>query len=503
MRKIREVLRLRASGLSVAATARSLGVATGTVWTYARRLKAAGLSWPLPAELDDAALERLLYPPPPTGRCGRAAPDWPALHRELKRPGVTLLLLWEEYRARHPDGYGYSRFCEMYRAWQGRVSLSMRQPHRAGDKLFVDYAGATVAVLDPAGGPARAAQIFVAVLGASNLTYAEATWTQSVSDWIGAHTRTFAFLGGVPALVVPDNLKSAVARSCLYEPDAAATYAHMAAHYGTAILPARPAKPRDKAKVEAAVLVVERWILARLRHRRFFSLEELNAAIAVELQRLNRDKVMRHLGATRCQLFDQLDRPALRPLPVAPYEFAEWRHCRAGLDYHVRIDLHAYSVPCALARSEIDARVTATTVELFHKGRRVASHIRRTESGHSTTPEHRPPAHRAFADWTPERLRRDSAGIGPNTAMLIEGVLARARHPDQAVRAGVGILRLARSYGRDRLEAAAARAIAINAFSFTSVASILKTGLDRQHDPTAADGPVIRHDNIRGPGYYH
>ena len=503
MRKIREVLRLRDSGLTVEQTARALGIAGGTVWTYATRLKAAGLSWPLAADLDDAELERLVYPPVAPSRQRRPEPDWPALHREFKRPGVTLLLLWEEYKATHPGGYGYSRFCELYRAWEGKLPVTMRQHHRAGETMFVDYAGQTVPVIDPVTGVARPAQIFVAVLGASNFTYAEATWTQSVADWVGAHTRAFAFFGGVPQVIVPDNLKSAIARACLYEPDAAHTFAHMAAHYDTAIVPARPGKPRDKAKVEAAVLVVERWILARLRNRRFFSLAELNAAIAVELAKLNRDKIMRPLGATRQQLFEQLDRPALKGLPAEPYVFAEWRRCRPGLDYHVRIEAHAYSVPFALAKIELDARITATTVEIFHKGKRVASHLRRDHPGHSTTPEHMPPAHRRYAEWTPQRLRQDAAAIGPNTAMLVEAVLARGRHPHQGVRSALGILRLARSYQRDRMEAAAERAIAIGALSYTSLASILKTGLDRHRDRAAADGPVIVHDNIRGPRYYH
>jgi transposase len=503
MRKIREVLRLRESGLTVAEIARSLGIAAGTAWTYATRLNAAGLTWPLPPELDDAALERLVYPPPPHSRMRRPEPDWPAIHRELKRPGVMLLLVWEEYRAAHPNGYGYSRFCQLYRAWEGKLPVTMRQHHLAGEKLFVDYAGQTVAVIDPATATTREAQIFVAVMGASNFTYAEATWTQSLADWIGAHVRAFEFLSGVPHVIVPDNLKAAIVRACLYEPAAAQTFADMAAHYGTAILPARPAKPRDKAKVEAGVLIVERWILARLRNRRFFSLAELNAAIAEELERLNRAKVMRHLGAARQQLFDQVDRPALKPLPAEAYVFAEWRRCRPGLDYHVRIHEHGYSVPFALARTELDARITATTVEVFHKGKRVASHIRRHQRGHSTTPEHMPPAHRRFAEWTPERLRGDAARIGPNTATLIEAVLARGRHPEQGARAALGILRLARSYESERMEAAATRAIAIGALSYTSLASILRTGLDRHQTRTAADGPVILHDNIRGPRYYH
>ena len=334
--------------------------------------------------MDDAALERLVYPPPPHSRVRRPEPDWPAVHRELKRPGVMLLLVWEEYRAAHPDGL--LRFCQLYRAWEGKLPVTMRQHHLAGEKLFVDYAGQTVAVIDPATATTREAQI-VASWGRPTSPTPRRPG-RSLADWIGAHVRAFKFPSGVPHVVVPDNLKAAIVRACLYEPAAAQTFADMAAHYDTAILPARPAKPRDKAKVEAGVLVVERWILARLRNRRFFSLAELNAAIAEQLERLNRAKVMRHLGATRQQLFDQVDRPALKPLPAEACVFAEWRRCRPGLDYHVRIDDHGYSVPFALARTELDARITATTVEVFHK---VASHIRRSQRGHSTTPEHMPP----------------------------------------------------------------------------------------------------------------
>jgi transposase len=311
------------------------------------------------------------------GHRRHAEPDWALIHRELKRKHVTLSILWDEYIACNPEGYRYSRFCELYRVWEGKLSVTMRQTHAGGDKLFVDYAGDTVPVIvDRLTGETRPAQIFVAVLGASNFTYAEATWTQGLSDWIGAHTRAFAAIGGVPRLLVPDNAKVAVIKACLYEPQINRTYAEMAAHYGTAVLPTRPHRPRDKAKVEVAVLVVERWILARLRHRRFYSLTELNAAIADLLRRLNEEKPLRRLGRTRRQLLEELDRPALKPLPIEPYVFAQWRVCRVGIDYHVEVEKHFYSVPYRFARAEVEARLTSRTVEIFVKGERIAVHQR-------------------------------------------------------------------------------------------------------------------------------
>ena len=331
MRKIREALRLHAGGLSTRKIATSLGVGQSTASEYLKRIERAALTWPLAAEMADAALEALLFHPiGGASRLVEAQPDWPTIHRELKRSGVTLSLLWEEYRAVHPEGYGYSRFCDLHRRWTGRLTPVMRQHHVAGERVFVDYAGTTLAVIDPATGEVRQAQLFVATLGASNLTYAEASWSQSLSDWIGAHCRAFSYFGGVPAQVVCDNLKSGVTKACFFEPAVNRTYADMAAHYGTAVVPARPYKPRDKAKVEVAVQIAERWIAARLRNQRFFSLAELNAAIRSLLDRLN-DRVTRHLGASRRVLFNQVERSALRSLPADPYVFSEWKQCTVGL----------------------------------------------------------------------------------------------------------------------------------------------------------------------------
>jgi transposase len=340
MRKIRDVIRLSAEGLSTRQMAASLAIGRTTLQGYLERAQEAGLSWPLPPEMSDADLERLLYPRTAREAARRAfQPDWAYVHRELRRKGVTLRLLWEEYRADNPEGYGYSRFCELYTRWEGKLTPVMRQRHPAGERLFVDYAGATIDVIDPETGEVRAAQLFVATLGASNFTYTEATWSQALPDWISSHVRAFFFFGGVAAQVVPDNLKAGVTKACFYDPEVNRTYADLAAHYDTAVVPARPRKPKDKAKVESAVLLVERWILARLRNRQFFSLEEVNAAIRPLLDRLN-NKVSRHLGASRRQLFEQLDRPALKPLPAEPYVYAEWKTCRAGIDYHIAIGRH-------------------------------------------------------------------------------------------------------------------------------------------------------------------
>ena len=501
MRKIRDVLRLTAAGMSSRKIAASLVVGATTVVDCLQRARAAGVSWPLLDDLSDEALEARLFPASTALaeiRARRPQPHWPTIHRELRRPGVTLQLVWEEHRAAHPEGYGYSRFCELYRAWEGRLSPTMRQTHVAGERLFVDYAGTTLDVIDASTGEAMPAQLFVAALGASNYTYAEATWTQGLADWIGSHTRTFAFFDGVSAMVVSDNLKSGITKACFYEPAVNRTYAEMAAHYDTAVVPARPNKPRDKAKVEVAVQVATRWIIAKLRNRRFFSLGELNAAIAELVTALN-NRVTRHLGASRRALFDDLERSALKKLPAEPYAYAEWKECRAGLDYHVEIEKHYYSVPHALLRETMWARITARTIEVFHRGKRVAAHVRSSSNRqHTTVREHMPSSHQRYADWTPERIQRQANEIGPKTSALVEIILRERTHPEQGFRACIGILRHAKSFGRERLEAACDRAR-----SYTSVTSILKTNLDRKRPAPATDGPAIAHTNIRGSRYFH
>lgn len=506
MRHLRELLRLRhANRLPQHVIANSLGLGQGTVSKYLSRARRAGLSWPLPPELDDdLRLEALLFPPPPdVPPEARPKPDWAEIHRELRRPDVTLYLLWEEYKARHPDGFSYSWFCDLYKAWLARLKPTLRQVHVAGDKLFVDYAGRTMEVLDGLTGEVRTAQVFVAVLGASNYTYAEATFTQTLPDWIASHVRAFAFFGGTARQTVSDNLKAGITKACFHEPIVNRTYADLARHYGTAILPARPYKPRDKAKVEVGVQLVGRWILARLRHQRFFSLAALNQAIRALLDELN-ERPLRGLGRSRRALFEEIDRPALTPLPAEPYEYAEWKHCRVGLDYHVEIAKHYYSVPHSLLRQEVEARITATTVEIFHRGKRVASHLRSTRPHRPTTvPEHMPSSHRRYRDWTHERIHREAAKVGPDAATLIDLILRSRPHPEQGFRSAIGILGLVKRFGSERVDAACARALALNTRSYTSVAAILKNRTDKGPASVAEEAPVLIHANIRGPGYYH
>jgi transposase len=382
----------------------------------------------------------------------------------------------------------------------------MRQTHAAGERLFVDYAGDGVPVIiDRLTGEVRMAQIFVAVLGASSFTFAKASWTQTLPDWIDAHVSTLHAIGGVPQLLVPDNTKTAIVKSCFYDPQVNRTYADMAAHYGAALLPARPRKPRDKAKVEAAVLIVERWLLGRLRRRTFYSLAEVNAAIVQMLQNLNEERPIRRLGVTRKKLLEEVDRPALKALPVEPYEYCEWRLRRVGIDYHVEIDAHYYSVPYRFARVEVEARLTVRGVEIFCKGERIAVHLRMSGNHkHTTIPDHMPSSHRRYAGWTIERIREDARKIGPATAALCEQILEARPHPEQGYRACLGVVRLIGPYGVERVEAAAERAIEIGAKTYGSVKSILDNKLDRK--PTrkrAADTAPILHPNIRGPRYYH
>src|SRR5246127_356471 len=491
MRQAREIIRLKFSaGVSTREIARRLGLAPSTVRETLIRLEGAGLVWPLPEGMGDANLEAALYANRRSKRGHRPhpEPDWPAVHRELKRKHVTLLIVWDEYVSANPGGYSYSRFCELYRAFEKTLSPTMRQTHAAGERLFVDYAGDGVpVVIDRLTGEIRMAQIFVAVLGASSFTFAKASWTQTLPDWIDAHVRAFEAIGGVPQLVVPDNTKTAVIKACLYDPQVNRTYAEMAAHYGAAVLPARPRRPRDKAKVEQAVLIVERWLLGRLRHRIFFSLADVNAAIAELLTQLNEERPIRRLGVTRRQLLEQIDRPALKVLPTKPYEFSEWRTCRVGIDYHIEVAAHYYSVPHRFARAEVDARLTARTVEIFLKGERIAAHMRGAGNHkHTTVTEHMPSSHRRYAGWTIERIRADARLIGPATAALCELILEQRPHPEQGFRACLGVVRLARPYGAERLEAAAERAIDIGARTYGSGQYILHKHPRRGRAPKRA-----------------
>ena len=504
MRKTREILRQKwCLGRSHREVARSLGKSLGAISATLARATTAGLDWEAVGALSDEALDERLYGAPASGGQGRVLPDFAVVHAEHKRPGVTLELLHLEYLQQHPDGYLYTQFCEYYRRWLKRRRLSMRQIHRAGEKPFVDYAGQKPQIVDPRTGEVTAVELFVAALGASSFTYAEATATQRVPDFLASHVRAFEFLGGVAAAVVPDQLKSGVTTPCRYEPGVQRAYEELAQHYGTTILPARPGKPRDKAKVEVAVQVAERWILARLRHETFFSLAALNARIRELLVDLNA-RTMRAYGASRQELFERIDRPALKPLPAERFVHAEWKTARVNLDYHVELDRHYYSVPYALAHESVELRFTGTTVEVFLRGQRVASHARSAERGrHTTLAEHMPKAHQKHLAWTPSRLVHWAASIGPGTAALVEAILADRPHPEQGYRSCLGILRLAKRYGAERLEAACTRAVTVRARSYRHVESILKRGLDRVPLPAiGARGASAAHENVRGADYY-
>lgn len=503
MRKIKEFLRLRASGHSNRSIAQSLAISHSTARLYRQRVEAAGLTWPLPSELTDSALEAQLFPQAPPHLVDRPLPVWAEIHRELKRKGVTLQLLWLEYKEREPDGLQYSRFCERYREWRGRIDVVLRQEHRAGEKVFVDFAGQTVPVISRETGEVREAQIFVGVLGASNFTYAEACESQELSEWIAAHVRMFEFFGGVPALTVPDNLKSGVKHACHYEPDLNPTYQELATHYGTAVLPTRKAKPRDKAKVEAGVLLVERWILARLRNQTFFSFTELNREIRRLLDILN-DRRFQKIAGTRRSLFESLDRPALQPLPESRYEYAQWKKARVNIDYHIDVLGHYYSVPYTLAHQAVDARISRGTIEVYHDGKRVAAHVRsRRQGGFTTEPGHRPKSHQEHLDWTPSRIIRWAEQTGAHTAELARRIMEDRPHPEQGFRACLGLMRLGNRYGRDRLESACRRALHIRGISYRSVSSILQNGLDRiPIEVQSALALPQAHENLRGADYY-
>lgn len=503
MRKIREILRLGfAGGIGTREIARSCAVAPSTVLDYLHRARRSGLEAP-PDHLDDTNLEKLLFPERATpDGSQRPQPDLNRVHRELRKKSVTLQLLWEEYKEIHPDGYQITQFYELYRRFRQTLEPSLRQSHRAGEKMFVDYAGQTVPVVDRNTGEVRDAQIFVAVLGASNATFAEATWDQSLPSWIGSHTRAFSFFGGVTRIVVPDNPLAGVSKACRYEPEINPTYNEMATHYGTVIIPARPGKPKDKAKVENAVLVAERWILAAFRKQTFFSLEELNRQIRLLLDRLNH-RPFKKLDGCRWSWLEKIDRPALLPLPTIPYEMGEWKKARVNIDYHVELDRHYYSVPHSLIRQEVRIRFTCKTVEIFFKGNRVASHKRSYEPGkHTTLKEHMPKAHQKYLEWTPSRLISWARKVGDSTATVVETVLESRPHPEQGYRSCLGILRLSKHYGKERLDAACRRALEINALSYKSIKSILENGLDRQRvRPRRSVQPPL-HGNIRGNGYY-
>jgi transposase len=505
MRQIRETLRLHLqAGLSYNEVGRALKISKSVVGKYVSLARVAGVGWELAQTLSDEDLEARLYHPALPRSSHQLAPDFGVVHQELKRPGVTLMLLWEEYATGNPLAYKYTSFCIKYAEFAKRQQRSMRQIHIAGEKLFVDYAGGTVPIVDAATGEITQAQIFVATLGASNYTYACATARQTTADWIGAQVQTLEFIGGAPRLIVPDQTRSLIKTPDRYDPEPNRTYEEFARHYGCAVLAARPAHPRDKPKVEGSVLLVQRWILARLRNRRFFSLAELNKAIAELLVDLN-NRPFKKLPGCRRSAFEALDAPALRPLPAQRYAIGRWKTAKVHIDYHVEFEAHYYSVPHRLVGAKIDVRVTGQLLECFASNQRVASHaVSTVRGGFTTTPEHMPASHRAHLDWTPAKLIAWGQRIGVSTAAVVTWQLEHRPHPEQGYRACLGLLALVRRYSPERLEAACTRAMAIRAPNLRSVTNILKCGLDRQPSLfPGADNPTIEHENVRGPDYYH
>jgi transposase len=505
MRKIRDVIRLTlGEGLSLRQVGLSLGLPFTTVGDHVRRANAAGLTWPLPEELSDHDLEQLLFPPPAPSNVTRPMPDYANVHKELRKKGVTLELLWLEYRETHPDGYGYSQFAKLYKVFRGHVDVVMRQTHRAGEKLFVDFPGMAIPIYDHESSEvALWAELFVAVAGASSYLFAEAVPSQELVHWVSAHVHAFEAMGGCHEIVVCDNLRSGVTRPHRYEPDVNVTYSEMAAHYGVAIIPTRTYKPRDKAKVEAGVLLAERWIIARLRHRHFTSLAEANVAIR-ECTGVINARPFKKMDGSRTELFDQLDRPALRPLPATRYEFATWKKATVNIDYHVELDRHYYSVPYQLVGKIVELRCTASTLEVLFSAKRVASWPRSSvRGGFSTDPAHMPESHRRYAKWTPGRIIAWAKTTGPSTAALVEEILSSRPHPEQGFRSTLGIIRLGDRYGTGRVEAACARALYLRSYSYRSVSSILEHHLDSQPLPEQLPlPPHPRHRNVRGANYY-
>lgn len=510
MSKLKEILRLKYEAqLSQRQIARCLNLSIGVISKYLQRAEAAGLTWPIPAGVSETELEAQLQPARHRSTSTDfAEPDFTAIAQELKRKGMTRQLLWEEYAEAHPGNhYCYSRFTVLFRRWRQTQQLSMRQTHRAGEKLFVDYCGPTLAVVNPDTGEMRRAQVFVAVLGASSYTFAEATWTQGLPDWIGSHVRALEFYGGVPDVVVPDNLKSAVSKACRYDPELNPSYQQWAEHYGVAVVPARPYKPKDKSKAEVGVQIVERWIMVRLRHHTFHTLAAVNQSIRTLLEELNRRPFKKRPGSRLTQ-FEQLDKAALTPLPEAPYQYRHIKKARVHLDYHVEYEGHYYSVPYQLVKDEVMIHAGETTLAIFHRGRQVALHPRAHHAGgHTTDSQHMAKAHRKHQEWSPQRFLNWAGSIGPHTHTVIQHQLESRRHPEHGYRACLGLLHLSKKYGKTRLEAACHRATQIGGMHYKNIAAILsnsmdKVPLDNPSTPRQTSLPLA-HDNVRGSEYYH
>lgn len=505
MRKIKEIMRLRLSkGYSIREISKALGIAQSTVGDCIRRINAASLDWPLDDGITDQFLEELLYVKSNEIQKNLPEPNYELIHQELPKKGVTLQLLWQEYKEMYPNGYQYSQFCSNYRQWSKTINLSMRQSHAPGDKVFVDYAGKTVPIYCLySGNIVYRAQIFVGVLGASNYTFAIASRDQKKESWIRAHIEMFKFFNGVPNKIIPDNLKSAVSKACKYDPDINPTYLEMAKHYDTVILPARVRKPKDKAKAEIGVNLVSRWILAVIRNEKFYSLEDLNKRIRELLIKLN-NKPFQKLEGNRHSKFLGIDQPSLNKLPENPYIYTNIKIARVHIDYHIEVEKHFYSVPYKQVSKEVEVRYNDHIVEVFYKNKKISSHMRSYNKGRYTTcTEHMPSRHQAYAKWSPERLTNWASKIGPNTAMVCSEIIESKKYPEQGFKPVLGVIRLSKQYGDDRLEAASAKALKIKSPNYKSIKSILKVGFDRENHMFQEKKAIPKHQNIRGSEYYN
>jgi transposase len=501
MRRVKECLRLHfESGLSQKAIARALIVARSTVWDYLQRVERCGMAWPQLRELSDEQLETFLFSGRTVKEPSRALPDWEQVHRELHSASyVTLRVLWQEYIATHPEGYSYTRYCVYYREWAKRLKVWQRQRHIGGEKLFVDYSGKKPRIRDMHSGQDREVELLVMAWGASQYIYAEAHESQALPDWIMGHRRGYEYFECAPHIEVPDNLKSGVNKACRYDPDLNRTFTEFAQYYGVAVIPARPRSPKDKAKVENAVLIAQRWILACLRHRVFYSLETLNQAIRELVEKFN-DKPMQKLPKSRRQLFGELDKPNAVPLPAEPFEFRQWHHPTVAFDYHVEVDKCYYSVPWTLAGQKVSVRVMERTVEVFYNREQVAMHQRsRTAHSYTTEKEHMPPAHQKHIEWNPARLYKWAEKIGPDTHQLVQKVIKTKFHPQQGFRPAVGILRLGKIYGDDQLEAAAGIALQFNFTRVRQIADLLKHGKNKA---STSARTILNTQQVRGRAYF-
>jgi transposase len=511
MKQIKEIFRLR---FELKLSQRKVGLCVGcgrsTIQGYEARAKNAGLdSWATISKLSEQELlERLNLVSSFERKQQRKTfplPDWNLVHKELSKKHVTLSLVWQEYKSEHPNGCSYPHFCSFYREWKGKLNVSLRQNHKAGEKVFVDYCGSTIPVIDRGTGEVLQAQIFVGVLGASSYTYAEATYTQSKKDWIMSHRRMLEFYGGVPQIIVPDNLKSAVKKPDRYESEINDSYREFSQYYGTCIIPARVRKPKDKAKAEAGVLLVSRWIIAALRNKTFYSLNELNAEIKKLLITVNTKK-MRHFKKSRIELFKELDSSSLGRLRSVPYQYAEWKKARVNIDYHVTYDDHFYSAPYQLVKRQVDIRATDTSIEIYYRGKRVSSHLRSLrKGGYTTSDSHRPESHKSYLEWTPERIINWASSKGKNIGLFVKELIKKKVHPEQAYRSAMGVIRLSDKYGVSRLDKACFRAIELRSISYQTVKNLLKNKLEEMNslDGVKRGSYFKNNHNVRGSEYYH